>query len=537
MKIALAQINTTIGDLKGNIELIKKYYKLLSKNSDIVVFPELCTCSYPLVDLLEREDFVNTELEFINNELLPIINESAIIIGALTKNTEAGKRFFNSALFIHKNKIIATVNKTLLPSYDMFDEKRYFEEAKSWDLINFKNKKIGLTICEDMWKHASSDLNNLYLVDPMNKYKKADIIINISSSPYFVGKDEIRHSIISKHSNNKSFIYVNSVGANDSVIFDGKSKVYKNSKLVYELSGFSEDSYIYDTDKNEDKALLKRNDLEDIYNAISLGIKDYVLKNNLKGVVIGLSGGIDSAICTVLAVNAIGKENVKCITMPSIYSSTGSVSDSQELCKNLDLELMNIPITDVFESSKASINNAINLDLAGLAKENIQSRIRALFLNAYANSHNGYVLLATGNKSEIATGYCTLYGDTCGALAPIGDLYKTQVYDLARFINKDSVIIPTNIITKAPSAELKENQFDQDSLPDYSILDAIIKGYIEENKTKEDLNKIYDESLVTKVIKLINMSEFKRKQMPPILKVSKRAFNIDRRTYVVNKFC
>lgn len=535
MKIAIAQINTCIGDLESNITKIIYYYNNLKKSSDLVVFPELVVSSYPLIDLLEREDFVNKQLLLIEEKLLPIVGDAALIIGAITKNKSSGKKYFNSALFIYKGKIKKIINKKLLPNYELFDEKRYFEAGKTTQTINFKSHKLGISVCEDMWKSANTDFDKLYSKDPILELKEADILINISASPYSLEKNELRHKLISKYSKNKTFIFVNAVGANDSIVFDGKSKIYTNQKLQHECLGFLEDTFIFDTN---DKIKVSRicDENKDILAALTLGLKDYISKNNLEGVVIGLSGGIDSAICTYLAVKALGPDKVKCITMPSEYSSLGSVNDSKKLCENLNVKLYELPITSVLEASKSSFIESLNFEIKNLALENIQSRIRALFLNAYANSFNGYVLIATGNKSEIATGYCTLYGDTCGALALIGDVYKTKIYELAHYINKDDEIIPNNIITKAPSAELKFNQTDQDSLPPYEMLDAIIKLYVEENKTSDELIKLFDANIVYKVIKLINASEFKRRQMAPIVKISKKAFNIDRRWAIVNKY-
>jgi len=530
MKIGIAQINTTVGALDDNINIIIDAYNKLKAEADLIIFPELCVSSYPLIDLLDRKDFIAKQNILIKNQILPIVKNIPIILGAITISNN---NLYNSALFIHKHKIKKNYNKRLLPTYDLFNEKRYFKEGEKSKTINYKNIKIGLSICEDMW---SGLVNNKYSINPMLDLKDADIIVNISASPYTTDKDIYRHRIMKKYSKLKTFIFVNQVGANDSVIFDGKSKVYKNSKLIYESASFKEDIKVLDLNYKNKTIIKAYNEYENIFNALSLGIKDYFKKNNLNTAILGLSGGIDSAIVLILAANALGKDNVKPIFMPSIYTSNCSLIDCENLCANLNISLIKIPINNIFNNYKNDFLNFLNFELKDLAEENIQSRIRSCILNAYANSFKGAVLLNTGNKSELATGYCTLYGDTCGALSVIGDLYKTKVYDLAAYINKHKIIIPENIIKKAPSAELNFNQKDEDSLGEYAVLDKLIKLYIEEYKSYKSLSKLFNKEYLDKIINLINKAEFKRAQMPPILKISNKAFNVDRKWAITNKY-
>jgi len=527
MKIGISQINTTIGDLDNNVELIINAYNKLKKSADLIIYPELCVSSYPLIDLLDKKDFLIKQNSLINKKILPLVKKVPIILGAISS---IKNNLYNSALFIYNNKIQNIVNKRLLPTYDLFNEKRYFKEGEKVKLIKYKNLKIGLSICEDMWS------TNKYKINPILDLKDADIIINISASPFTTDKDIKRHKLIKKYSKNKTFIFVNQVGANDSVIFDGKSKVYKNSKLIYELASFKEDIKILDLDKVNKNKIKSYNEDKDILNALSLGVKDYFIKNNLKTAILGLSGGIDSAVVLLIASYALGLKNVIPIYMPSMYSSNTSLIDCENLCSNLGIKLLKLPINNIFNEYKIDFKNFLKLDLKDLAEENIQSRIRATFLNAYANSFKGAVLLNTGNKSELATGYCTLYGDTCGALSVIGDLYKTKVYKLAEYINKDKIIIPENIIKKAPSAELKFNQKDEDSLGSYHTLDKLLNLYIEEKKSYKDLSKLFNKAYLNKIIKLVNKAEFKRAQVPPVLKISKRAFNVDRKWAITNKY-
>lgn len=544
MKIALCQINPIVGDLEGNADLIIKYYKMAKDlGADLAVFPELALTGYPPLDLIERKDFITKALDVLSKKILPNITDCAVVVGCINHNKNDGKPYYNSAFFMDQKKIVSVINKQLLPNYDLFDERRYYEKGLRSSPVYYKGKRLGIHICEDMWRNEDESSKKLYEVDPVDDLgsQGVDIFINLSASPFARGKDSIRHRIMKEYSSkwHVPFLMVNTVGANDSIVFDGRSKfVASKGKVIVEAKAFEEDFVMIDTEQEIDVKLKEYSDIETIYKALVLGLKDYLIKNRLKGVIIGLSGGIDSTICTVLAKEAIGAENVTCITMPTRYSSPGSVLDSQKLCKNLGIELIEMSIESSFNKMVETVNNNIETRLRDIALENLQPRIRGSILMAVSNTREGRIVVAPGNKSEIATGYCTIYGDTCGALALIGDLYKTEVYELARFINREKEIIPKEIIDKKPSAELRHDQYDSDSLPNYDELDLVLKMYIEDDLSPEEIYQLapVDKETVDKIVDLVIRNEFKRKQLPPIIKVSAKSFVLDRRWPIVHRF-
>ncbi|MBN1115401.1 MAG: NAD+ synthase [Oligoflexia bacterium] len=543
MKLAMCQVNTVVGDLENNVSGLLDIYNKYQSKADLLIFPELYITGYSPLDIVEREDFVQKQLDLIYKKLVPSIKSTAVIFGGISRHTSSGKGLHNSAYFVCNGEVKAIVNKQLLPTYKLFDERRYFEPARmDTGVIVYKGSRIGLSICEDMWS-AGSGTNNLYDKNPVDNLcqKGVDLLINISASPFDITKEKKREEIIKTYIDKWKvpFAIVNYVGANDSIVFDGNSRLYSGSgKVIASAASFREDIVIGDINSTRYITEDAKSDLDNIHNAIVLGIRDYVNKTGHKGVIVGSSGGIDSALCAVLAARAVGEKNVTCITMPSKYSSRGSVEHSKKLCKNLGVELLTVPIEGIFDQFCNDYSAFTGNKPEGLALENIQPRLRALILMAHSNMSDGKILIATGNKSEIAVGYCTLYGDTCGAIAPIGDLYKTQVYELAKYINRPGEIIPKEIIEKAPSAELRFEQKDSDSLPEYEVLDAILKLYIDEKKPAGFIaGKLnYDVELVNRVARLVYVNEFKRRQLPPVIKVSDFSFVLDRRYPVVHKF-
>ncbi len=543
MKIALAQINVIIGDFENNFQKHVTYIqKALQAGADLVVFPELSITGYPPRDFLEFKDFVRRANETVER-LLPYSEKIGIIVGAPTVNPVIeGKDLFNSAVFLHGGKEIYRQHKTLLPTYDIFDEYRYFEPAKEWKPVVFKGKKIALSVCEDIWNLGNQ--NPLYTVNPLDfqMEHKPDLIINISASPFDYTHPAERLKVI--RANVKTYgiplIYVNHTGAQTDLIFDGNSLVSdREGKIMAEGPFFEESLLIVDTEKfsgkgNENPSAPSKERL--VYHALVTGIRDYFRKTGLQKAIVGLSGGLDSAVTAVLATEALGKENVRVLLMPSPYSSEHSVTDARELAENLGIRYDIVPISAPYQSvlealSPLSLGKSITV-----AEENIQARLRMIYLMAVSNKY-GNILLNTSNKSELAVGYGTLYGDMAGGLSVIGDLYKTEVYDLARFINREKEIIPENILRKPPSAELRPGQKDTDSLPPYEILDPILKKYIEERLGPAEIIALgYDAPLVHRILKMVNRNEFKRYQTPPILRVSPKAFGMGRRLPIVAKY-
>jgi len=547
MKIALAQLNYHIGNFESNTaKIIDHINKARQNGADLVVFAELCVCGYPSRDFLEFDEFIEL-CEESAQKIAAACTDMACIIGIPTfNNNTEGKDLNNSAYFIENGKVKAIVNKALLPNYDIFDEYRYFEPSTVFNCIDFKGHRIALTICEDLWNNIE---NPLYITRPMDILikQKPDVMINIAASPFAVKHDDERIDILRDNASryNLPLFYVNQVGAQTELIFDGGSLVYDNTgKLVDELPYFEESLTYYTLGKDSSVTLEQPDtlkpgrpaDIEQIYQAVKLGIRDYFYKSGFNKAILGLSGGIDSAVVCALAAEALGPENVMAVLLPSRFSSDHSLKDAEDLVTNLGCKSETIAIKDVTEAFETALSPQFQNLPFNIAEENIQSRSRAILLMAMCNKF-GYILLNTSNKSEAAVGYGTLYGDMCGGISVIGDVYKTQVFELARYINREREIIPENSIIKPPSAELRPDQKDSDSLPEYDILDKIIAEYVENRRSSADIIKMgYDEPTVRRTIRLVNLAEHKRYQTPPILRVSAKAFGMGRRMPIVGKY-
>lgn len=542
MKVALAQQNYTIGDFDLNAEkIISAIKRAENEKVDIVLFSELCVCGYPPKDFLEFNDFILRSEEAIRKIAIHTYNVAAVIGAPLLNPEIKGKDLFNAAFFLYQGEIKFIARKTLLPTYDVFDEVRYFESNNDFGIINFKGKKIGITICEDLWNIGS---NPLYTKTPMDELIKfnPDFILNISASPFDFNHSKERKIVLQEVAvkYNLPIFYCNTVGAQTELIFDGGSMVFNSSgNIIQEMKYFEEDFQIIDLkdiEKTKDPIKILNSKSQLIYEALMFGIKDYFKKLNFKQAVIGLSGGVDSALVLVLAERALGKENVKAVLMPSEYSSQHSIDDAIHLCSNLGVVYETIPIKNLYESYLNTLTPFFQNKAFNLTEENLQARIRAGILMALCNKHN-YILLNTSNKSEAAVGYGTLYGDMCGGLSVLGDIYKTEVYEICNYINLEKEIIPKNILSKAPSAELRPNQKDSDSLPEYDILDKVLYQYIEKRKGPRELLELgFEKNLIDRVLKLVNTSEYKRHQTPPILRVSPKAFGSGRRIPIVGKY-
>lgn len=567
MKIFLAQQNYHIGNFEENVnKIIEGIGKAKAAGADLVMFSELCICGYPPRDFLDFEDFIQQCYAAIDK-----VKEHAdgigVLVGSPARNPQKeGKDLFNAVFFLHEKEIKAEIHKTLLPTYDVFDEYRYFEPAFDWKCIEFKGKKLAVTICEDIWNLGD---NPLYRITPMEMLVKEnpDVMLNLSASPYNYAADVVRRSIVEAHvaKYRIPMLYCNTVGSQTEIVFDGGSLVCDvNGKVVKEMKYFSEDYAIFDLHEltardeacSEEKVahkyyysatevgrdtdtlnyLTEEKNIQEIHDALIMGIRDYFRKMGFSKATLGASGGIDSAVVQALAVEALGKENVHVLLMPSPYSSSHSVDDAVKLSQNLDNRYDIVPIETVYESFLSTLKPIFKDLPFSIAEENIQSRSRGNLLMALANKF-GYILLNTSNKSELATGYGTLYGDMAGGLGVLGDLYKMQVYALARHINKEREIIPENILSKAPSAELRPNQKDSDSLPDYSILDRVLYQYIELSQgPKEITAQGFEPALVTRILKMVNTNEYKRAQFCPIIRVSSKAFGVGRRLPIVAKY-
>jgi NAD+ synthase (glutamine-hydrolysing) len=541
MKIALAQINTLIGHFEYNVNKIVAYIQKAKKQgADILVFPELCLCGYPPRDFLEFQPFIKKCTESIE-DIRKYCNDIAVIIGAPSPNTEKlGKRLYNSAYFIADNKIQSVIHKSLLPDYDVFDEYRYFEPGKEHHVITYKNKRIALTICEDLWNLNTS----FYIKNPMDALitQKPDCIINIAASPFSYDQNQARLDVLFNNAKKYGIplFYCNHSGSQTELIFDGGSAVVNSQGiLVDQMEFFSENIKSYELDTIEDvkkafQAVTEKYDL--INQALICGIRNYFDKLNFKKAILGLSGGIDSALALVLSVQALGKENVHCLLMPSLYSSEHSVKDAIQLANNVGVTYDIIEISELFHTYCHLLKPYFKELPFDISEENLQSRIRGMLLMAFCNKFS-YILINTSNKSELAVGYGTLYGDMAGGLSVIGDLYKIEVYGLSQYINRNKEIIPENIIAKEPSAELKPDQKDSDSLPPYPVLDTILFHYIEERKTAEEIiAKGFDKSMIIKVMRMVNTNEYKRYQAAPVLRVSQKAFGYGRRMPIVANF-
>jgi NAD+ synthase (glutamine-hydrolysing) len=544
MKIALAQLNYHIGNFEANTEkIINSIQSAKNKGAELVVFAELAICGYPPRDFLEFDEFISLCQNAVH-EISKYCIDIACIVGLPIRNDVLkGKDLFNAAYFIENGQIKAITKKALLPTYDVFDEYRYFEPATSFSCIDFKGKKIALTICEDLWNIND---NPLYVSNPMDELIKEqpDVMINIAASPFSYTHDDERILVLSGNAKkyNLPLFYVNQIGAQTEIIFDGGSLVFDaEGNVKAEMKYFEEDLQLFDLDeienvKNKYPQPLRATDIEQIHDAIVLGIGDYFKKSGFTKAVLGLSGGIDSAVVCALACKALGAENVMAVLMPSKFSSDHSIKDALDLVENFGCMHEIIPIKDAAEALDHMLAPAFKGLPFNLTEENIQARIRGTIVMAMSNKF-GYILLNTSNKSECAVGYGTLYGDMCGAIGVIGDVYKTQVFQLAKYINSEKELIPLNTIVKPPSAELRPDQKDSDSLPEYDLLDRILYQHIElKQGSKALIAKGYDEALIHRVLKMVNTAEFKRYQTPPILRVSPKAFGMGRRMPIVGKY-
>ncbi len=516
--------------------------RAIADNADLIVFSELSLCGYIPKDMLNYDSFVKRGYDALE-QLKPLTEKIGVVVGMPTwSRLEKGKRLYNSAVLIHKGEVVAEVHKTLLPTYDIFDEYRYFEPASELSVVEFKGVRLAITICEDLW---NLDDPKLYSRTPMDELisQDPDIMINLSGSPFSYNHVEERKNRMVNNALHYGLplVYVNQVGAHTDILFDGGSLfINRSGEIAEELNYFEEDYRCIDwdvdsvyPDNSQDR---KDYDIEMIHDALVMGIRDYFAKMGFKKALLGSSGGIDSAVINALAVKALGAENVLAVLMPSKYSSEGSVLDAEKLAENLGCNYTTIPIQDMVNSVEASLSNEFEGKSPDVTEENIQARSRGLLLMAMSNKF-GYILLNTSNKSETAVGYATLYGDMCGGLSALGDLYKMQVYEMARFINRNGEIIPEEIITKPPSAELRFDQKDSDSLPEYKVLDKILFNYIELQKGwREIVDLGYDEATVRRVVKLVDRNEYKRFQAAPILRISNLAFGVGRQMPLVAEF-
>lgn len=558
MKICIAQQNYHIGNFEQNTEKILGAIEAAkNQGADLILFSEMSVCGYPARDFVEFEDFINKCYQSID-AIKQAADTIGVLIGSPARNpNKKGKDLYNAAFFLYEQKVVAEIHKTLLPTYDVFDENRYFEPADEWKVVEFKGQKLAITICEDIWNLGD---NPLYRICPMDKMmdQSPNILLNLSASPFDYTHDEDRKATIKSNvlKYKIPLFYCNAVGSQTEIVFDGSSLVFdKDANLCGALPMF--ESALATFECNADGTinapilepanrvpnkelnpikLIPTLNIEQVYQALVLGVKDYFNKMGFTKAIIGSSGGIDSAVTLAIACEALGKENVHAVLMPSPYSTDHSVNDAVALSQNLDNKYDIIPIKEVYEEFLTTLKPLFKDLPFSLAEENIQSRSRGNILMAIANKF-GYILLNTSNKSELATGYGTLYGDMAGGLGVLGDCYKLQVYELAKYINRHQEIIPTNIITKAPSAELRPNQKDSDSLPDYAILDQILYQYIERRANPNDIKALgFDNALVDRTLKMVNNNEYKRNQFCPIIRISPKAFGVGRRMPIVGKY-
>jgi NAD+ synthase (glutamine-hydrolysing) len=548
MKIGFAQINPTVGDLSGNCELvIGAYERLAAAGAELVLTPELAITGYPPQDLVFKSRFVPENLALLE-KLHSHVGDTALLVGFVDRNEGRGKPFHNAAALLERGKPIRKTYKSLLPTYDVFDEDRYFEPARRVEPFEAHGRKVGVTICEDIWTDDYLP-RPLYDVKPMRNLVEqgAEIIVNLSASPFRLGAPACRFEMIAAQARayQRPICYCNIVGGNDQLIFDGNSiAVNASGNLIAQLAAFREEAKVVDTDLTDAIEFYEGKTPEQLFAALSLGVRDYFRKCNFHSAVIGLSGGVDSAVTAVIAMDALGAKNIIGVSMPSPYSSPGSIDDARSLARNLGIKFFAIPITDAFRDFKAQFKEIFKGLPENETEENMQPRLRAMTLMALSNKF-GHLLLTTGNKSELSVGYCTLYGDMAGGLAVINDVPKTMVYELASWINSDysarsganREIIPRSTIEKAPSAELKPNQKDQDTLPPYEILDKILQLYVEENLSARDIiARGFDEKTVRWVQRRVDLNEYKREQSAPGLKVTSRAFGIGRKMPIAQRY-
>ena len=546
MKIGFAQINPTVGDLRGNFEKIAGAYDQLARaGADIVIAPELAVTGYPPQDLVFKSRFVPENLAVLD-DLQKRLSKPALLVGFVDRNEGRGKPFHNAAALLQAGEPLQKTRKSLLPTYDVFDEDRYFEPAREVAPLKFRGHRIGVTICEDIWTERYLP-RPFYDVDPVCALvtQEAEMILNVSASPFSLRKPAVRREMISGLAGTyqRPIFYCNAVGGNDQLVFDGNSiAVNARGQLLAQLPAFEEASVIVDSESVQAPEIPSADTVQELYSALRLGLRDYLAKCGFKSAVLGLSGGIDSAVVAAIAVDALGPNNVTGVSMPSQFSSRGSILDALALAKNLRIQCLEIPIADAFAVFKAQFKEVFAGRTEDATEENMQARLRGMTLMALSNKF-GHIVLSTGNKSELAVGYCTIYGDMAGGLAVISDVPKTLIYELARFINSEASragkgeIIPASTIEKPPSAELRPNQKDQDTLPPYDVLDAILRSYVEENlSVAEIVAQGFDEETVRWVQRRVDLNEYKRAQAAPGLKVTSRAFGVGRRMPIAQRY-
>ncbi len=544
MRIALAQINPTVGDFTGNSEKIIRFaLQAKEQGAKLVLFPELSVCGYPPRDLVEKSSFVARNKEAVE-EIARKTSGITVVCGFVTPaNESTGKSVMNSAAVLRDGRVVAIQSKRLLPTYDVFDEMRNFAPASAQNVIEDHGTPLALTICEDAWNDKTYWNRRLYSIDPVEELIDAgsEIVLNISASPFYVGKRELRCDMLRAIAKRRKIpvALVNQVGGNDQLVFDGSSVVFgPDGKTIAQAKSFEEDLIFFDNETLEgDIHEQLQGDLATAYATLVLGTRDYVRKCGFKKVIIGLSGGIDSALTAAIAVEALGHENVIGVGMPSEFSSEGSISDARDLAENLKIRFELIPIKEIHQQYLEALRPVFTGLKQDVTEENIQARIRGTLLMALSNKFNALVL-TTGNKSELGVGYCTLYGDMVGGLAVISDVPKTMVYKLSEYVNRDGFIIPHSTMTKPPSAELRPDQKDSDSLPPYEVLDVILEDYVEDSKSADEIAKTrgFDVQLVRSVIKMIERSEYKRQQAAPGIKISEKAFGVGRRFPIAVKY-
>jgi NH3-dependent NAD+ synthetase/predicted amidohydrolase len=542
MKIALAQINTTVGDLAGNETQIRAAYEnAVRTGADLVVLPELAVTGYPPRDLLLREGFVSGNLAAVDN-LARITGRTGLVIGFVGRNeTRPGRAVTNSVALLQHGKILAIRHKTLLPTYDVFDEDRYFEPASANPPVEFNGILLGLTVCEDLWNDEEFWSERRYPHDPARNLidSGAKLIVNTSASPWHLGKNRLRREMLAllAAKSRCPVIYCNLVGGNDELIFDGASLVFNcRGQLVAEGKMFEDDFLVVDLADAPALTARTLSEEEQVFNALVLGLRDYARKCGFNSALLGLSGGIDSAVTAVIASAALGRENVRGVSLPSQFSSAGSLEDARALAENLGIRYDVVPIQPLFLAAKEQLRTVFDGRPEDVAEENIQARLRGVILMGMSNKF-GSLLLTTGNKSEVAVGYCTLYGDMCGGLSVISDVPKLMVYRISHWINRHREVIPAASLTKPPSAELRPDQTDQDSLPPYEVLDAILDAYVVQGRPVEEIVKSgFDTSTVRRVVRLIDTSEYKRRQAAPGLKVTTKAFGLGRRMPIAQRY-
>ena len=544
MKIALAQINTTVGDFEGNVAKILQYARMaVERKADLVVFPEMAVCGYPPRDLVERQDFIErSEAELSRlSHLLPDI--PALIGYVRASHVQLGKPVSNAAALIYRGKVLLDYVKILLPFYDVFDESRYFEPGNAVGIFDLEGMRIGVTICEDIWNDKNFWRKRLYPRDPVDEITRAGakLLLNIASSPFSTEKLQLRYDMLRTIAAEHGIpvAYVNHVGGNDQLLLDGSSLAFAaGGTLVARAKSFEEDLVVFDTSgAMADIQEAPASEIEAVYKALLMGTHDYMRKCGFKEAIVGLSGGIDSSVVATLAADALGAENVHAIAMPGPYSSPGSLRDAEELAKRLGVDFRVVPISPIYDGYLQTLKESFKGRASDVTEENIQARIRGNILMAFSNKL-GAMVLSTGNKSELAVGYCTLYGDMAGGLSVIADVPKTMVYALARFINREKERIPQACLEKPPSAELKANQTDQDTLPPYDTLDIILKSIIEERLSAREIAAKYkiELPLVEDVTRRVTRAEYKRQQAAPALKVTAKAFGMGRRYPIAQKF-